>query len=168
MEAMQIYECKYITWHCNAECMEAMQLRMQMHHSTWKMRRHKRIYKLWCVLHFNTQVYAYETKWPSTKSRKIEWQSYLMYIKTYLKQHKSEYRWSLCKTDGSYANKATSFSHQTLQIQACISCIPVHRDRFKKISYQLQPLLSVIDRKVIQLQNASSHTDIQTMTCITF
>ena len=120
MEAMQIYECKYITWHCNAECMEAMQLRMQMHHSTWKMRRHKRIYKLWCVLHFNTQVYAYETKWPSTKSRKIEWQSYLMYIKAYLKKHKAEYK---CKAECMEATQIRMQTHHlTNQHKAEYKC----------------------------------------------
>ena len=40
-------------------------------------------------MHFNTQAYTYETSWSSTKSRKIELQSYLMYIKDYLKKHKS-------------------------------------------------------------------------------
>ena len=40
-------------------------------------------------MHFNTQAYTYETSWSSAKSRKIELQSYLMYIKDYLKKHKS-------------------------------------------------------------------------------
>ena len=40
-------------------------------------------------MHFNTQAYTYETSWSSTKSRKIELQSYLMYIKDYVKKHRS-------------------------------------------------------------------------------
>ena len=53
------------------------------------MRYHKETYKPGRELHFSTQVYAYETKWSSTKSRKIELHSYLMYIKDYLNKHKS-------------------------------------------------------------------------------
>ena len=38
------------------------------------------------VLHLSTQAYTDETSWSSTKSRKIELQSYLMYIKDYVKK----------------------------------------------------------------------------------
>ena len=63
----------------------------------YKMRYVKETYKLRRVLHCSTQTYTYETIWSSTKSRKIELQSYLMYIKDYLKKHKSyaEYRCKL-------------------------------------------------------------------------
>ena len=37
----------------------------------------------------STQLYTYSTRGSSTKSRKIESQNYLMYIKDYLKKHKS-------------------------------------------------------------------------------
>ena len=54
------------------------------------MRYRKQTYKPGRVLHFSRQAYTYETRWSSTKSRKIELQSYLIYIKAYLKKQISD------------------------------------------------------------------------------
>ena len=69
------------------------------------MRYLKETYKPGRVLHFSTQAYTYETIWSSTKSRKIELQSYLMYIKAYLKKQKS-YAQTQCKLHLMHIHKA--------------------------------------------------------------